>query len=229
MDAKRLTRGIARRLGDRLRPPPGEVPKSVLAQYVRADAVVVEAGAYRGYDTLEMSRQWPAGTIHAFEPVPNLFDAMRDRTAGCSNVRRYNAALGRVSGTAEMWVSGGQNDQSSSLRVPKTHLEELPEVTFEDKISVPVLALDDWAEERGIHRVDLIWLDLQGNELDALRGGERLLRSASAIYTEVIATEQYEGAALYPELRSWLEDRGFEARIEKLPWGGGNVLFVRRP
>jgi hypothetical protein len=54
------------------------------------------------------------------------------------------------------------------------------------------------------------------------------LSSATAVYTEVIATEQYEGAALYPELRRWLEDRGFVVEIEKLPWGGGNVLFVRR-
>ena len=35
--------------------------------------IVVEAGAFNGADTKEISQFWPQGTIHAFEPVPEIF------------------------------------------------------------------------------------------------------------------------------------------------------------
>lgn len=177
---------------------------------------------------MELSEQFPDGIVHAFEPVPAIHAALCERTASRANVRTYQQALAGTTGTSQLYVSGGASDQSSSLRRPKTHLRELPDVTFGEAIEVLTTSLDDWAAQHGVDRVDFLWLDLQGTELDALRGGEGLLSSATAVYTEVIATEQYEGAALYPELRRWLEDRGFVVQIEKLPWGGGNVLFVRR-
>ena len=49
---------------------------------------------------------------------------------------------------------------------------------FGDAIEVLTTSLDDWAAQHGVDRVDFLWLDLQGTELDALRGGERLWRSA---------------------------------------------------
>jgi FkbM family methyltransferase len=199
-----------------------------MARYLPEDPVVVEAGAHRGFDTLTLARQWPGGTIHAFEPVPHIYEDMARRVTPCGNVRTYRAALASVSGSAEMFVSGGGGDQSSSLRAPKEHLVDLPEITFDETITVQTVSIDDWAAREDVERVDLFRLDLQGAELDALRGAERMLQTAVAIYTEVIATEQYEGAALYPALRDWLVSRGFRPEIEKLPWdGAGNVLFLR--
>jgi hypothetical protein len=67
---------------------------------------------------------------------------------------------------------------------------------------VETVTLDTWAEREGVERVDFFWLDLQGSELAALKGAERLLSTATAVYTEVALCEQYEGEALYPELRA---------------------------
>jgi len=40
--------------------------------------------------------------------------------------------------------------------------------------------------------------------------------------------EMYEGVALYPEMRQWLEVQGFSVKREEIPWAdSGNVLFVR--
>lgn len=125
-----------------------------------------------------------------------------------------------------MQVSSG-NDQSSSLLAP-TRAGLPGETRFERTEDVDVISFDAWAERNGVERVDFFWLDLQGSELAALKGAERLLSTATAVYTEVALYEQYRGEGLYPELRAWLEARGFRVEIEKLPWGvGGNVLFVR--
>jgi hypothetical protein len=110
---------------------------------------------------------------------------------------------------------------------PTGHHEEYSFVSFRDTIRVEVMRLDDWAAAHGVERVDFLWLDMQGYELRALGGGEKLLRGASALHVEVHHRELYQGAPLYPELRAWLRLRGFRPTLEATFRVGGNVLFVR--
>jgi FkbM family methyltransferase len=220
-------RGAARRL--LRRPEPGEIPKEYLHRFLPPDPVVVEAGAHIGADTLALARLWPAGVVHAFEPVPELFAQLERRTRGLANVCRYPLALSGSTGTAEMHVSSGASDGSSSLLAPDGHLREHPDVAFSSRIVVPTDTLDDWAAREGIARVDFLWLDMQGHELNVLRTAPRVLATVRAIHTEVSLKPLYAGGPLYPELRAWLEERGFRVEREELPWAdGGNVLFVRR-
>ncbi len=206
----------------------GIVRKEEIARYLPEDPVVLEAGAHIGVDTREMSALWPRGAIHAFEPIPAIFERLVANTRRLPNVRCYPLALGDRNGRARMYVSGGGSDGASSLLAPKEHLTEHPDVTFEGTIEVQTVTIDDWARDHGIERVDLLWLDMQGYELAAMRAGERVLSSVRAIYTEVSLREVYEAAPLYAEVRTWLESRGFRAACEALPWRDmGNVLFVR--
>jgi FkbM family methyltransferase len=189
---------------------------------------IVEAGAHSGLDTVCLSRLFTDGTVHAFEPVPELFAKFRKRTAGLANVRTYNCALGARSGEATLYLSGGSSDGSSSLLRPSGHLEFHPRVTFTASFQVPCVSLDDWARENGIAKVDLLWLDLQGLEFDVLSASSLVLPTVKVIYTEVSLKEMYEGARLYPEYRRWLEGRGFEVVAEDLRWADmGNVLLAR--
>jgi hypothetical protein len=109
-------------------------------------------------------------------------------------------------------------------------LTDHPDVLFEKKIHVECTTLDEWAKLNNIEKVDLLWLDMQGHELNALKAGSIVLEKVQAIYTEVNLKEVYDGAPLYSELREWLEQRNFSVEVEEIPWeDGGNVLFVRRP
>lgn len=189
---------------------------------------IVEAGAHSGLDTVCLSRLFRDGTVHAFEPVPELFAKLRKRTAGLANVRSYNCALDARSGEATLHLSGGSSDGSSSLLRPSGHLEFHPRVTFAASLQVPCVSLDDWARENGIAKVDLLWLDLQGLEFDVLSASSLVLPTVKVIYTEVSQKEMYEGSRLYPEYRSWLVARGFAVIDEDLRWADmGNVLLAR--
>lgn len=206
----------------------GEIPKSFIRKFLPDAPVIIEAGAHVGIDTLEMSRVWPKGSIHAFEPVPDIFAKLAENTKGLRNVKLYPCALGAATGTARIFVSGGTSDGSSSLLEPKEHLTEHPEVHFNSRIEIPVMTLDDWSEKYGVRNAHLLWLDMQGNELAAMKAGERILGTVMAIHIEVSLKEVYRGVPLYPEVRQWLEARGFKVVREELPWPDmGNVLFVR--
>ena len=203
-------------------------PKELAYSYIPEGAVVIEAGAHIGVHTAEMARLRNC-RIHAFEPVPHIFAQLRENTRPLSNVTCYNLALSDKTGFADMFVSSGGSDGSSSLFTPKEHLNTNPDVLFEQKIRVETSTLDDWAAKRGITRVDYMWLDMQGAEYAMLQASPAILKTVKVIFTEVSLMELYEGTPLYPEFKRWLQGQGFVLEKEVLPWDScGDALFVRK-
>jgi FkbM family methyltransferase len=207
------------------------IPYEVIARYIPSDPVILEAGSADGKNTAEMAGFWPKAIIHAFEPVPDAMCLTEDITKSiCNRVKLYPYALGSAPARLHMNVSGsggGGETQSSSILKPSGHLEEFENVVFNRMIDVDVVRLDDWAEQEHVAKLDFLWLDLQGYELEALRGAERVLTTASAIHVEVSHRQLYEGGVLYPELKHWLQQRGFDPVVNATFRLGGNVLFAR--
>ena len=214
-------RGLRYRLRD---------PKHLFLRRLPDDAVIVEAGAHRGDDTVRLADRFPRGHIHAFEPIPDLYDAVVRRTTGHPNVTAYPLALSTSETTQAMWVSGGAGDASSSILAPKRHLDVYPDVTFASTVNVNATSLSSWAHAHGVDRVDGMWLDMQGHELAALKAAGRLLRTTRAVLLEVSAVELYEGCPLWPEVRAWLRQAGF--RIRAVRWDQarayGDARAIRR-
>jgi FkbM family methyltransferase len=225
--AERTIRRAADNVGIEL-PQPGIVRRAEIARHLPPAPVVVEAGAHAGTDTAGMARSWSDATIYALEPVPDVYARLEARTRAFANVHTEQVALADRTGQMTMHISSGGSDGSSSLLPPVDHLVHHPEVQFASTILVPTVTLDDWADQHSLARVDFLWLDAQGAELSILKAGAGVLRNVRAIYMEVSLTETYAGVPLYPEVKVWMAEQGFFARLERLPWDDmGNVLFVR--
>jgi FkbM family methyltransferase len=204
-----------------------DITKEYIAKFLPADPVVVEAGAHVGADTIEMSLLWPDATIHAFEPVPEIFHKLAKNTKRLKNIRCHNIALSSKTGKATMSVSTEGSDGSSSLLKPKMHLKISPEVKFEKNLKVKSITLDDWCLRNKIKNVDFLWLDMQGSEFSVLKKSTKILKTVKAIHMEVSNVELYQGQALYPEIKGWLAARGFTVKKHSDLRISGDVLFVR--
>lgn len=206
------------------------IAKRFIQRFLTAAPVIVECGAHTGYDTVEMARLWPAGVIHAFEPVPKLYGDLERRAFNLNNIHCYNVAISSRTGTEKMFISGGTSDASSSLLRPADHLVDHPQVTFDEVRDVATTTFQEWADSAGVDRVDLFWLDMQGAEFPSMVASGDLIRGARAVHTEVSTRTTYDGVALYPEVKHWMESQGFMVAAEAVPeeWDMGNVLFVRK-
>jgi FkbM family methyltransferase len=206
----------------------GSISKAVVKKYLPANPVMIDCGAHDGSDSMELARLFK-GEVHAFEPLDDIFIRLVNNAKQYKNIHCYKIALSNEDGINDFYISEGGSNMSSSLLEPQQHLIDHPDVYFKEKMSVKTLTLDSWATANGIERVDLLWLDMQGSELDMLKASERILPTVKVIYTEVSVRETYKGVALYPELKMWLEQKGFKVIIEAIPeyWDMGNVLFVR--
>lgn len=155
----------------------------------RGRKTFIQIGSHEGKDT-DWLAALPDVTVHAFEPDP------RNRQRPRRSVVETRAAIAATDGHAPFVLSdrgwGGAWTQSSSLRRPKNHLTRYP-VTFRDVITVPTLALDTYAADKGLSPVDLVWAEAQGAEGDMISGGGRTLSSTRYIYTQYSDDEMYEG------------------------------------
>ena len=207
-----------------------------IKKYIPEKPVIVEAGAFDGHETQRMLAVWPEAIIHTFEPIPAVFKKLEENTAHLPNVHRYQMALSDTTGNTPLYVAErpdrpGIPSQASSLRMPKERLLYSP-IQFPYTIDVPTITLDDWAQKFAVPQVDLLWLDMQGYELDALTAAHTVLNHVSAIYTEVAFVESYLGQAQYPEVKAWLKQEGFVLIggdfTEQPTKFFGNALFVKK-
>jgi len=209
---------------------------AVLDKYLPNNPIIVEAGAYDGNDTVAMSKKWPHGKIYAFEPVPEIYKKLIARTSIIRNIRCFNDALSDKVGLADFILSERIDDpsrlgESSSLLRPKEHLKYAPHVKFNKAICVNATTLDKWAEDNNIYNIDLLWLDLQGFELNVLKAAPNIMKTVKIIYTELEFVEAYEGQYLFKDVDQWLKKNGFirVARDFSLPvkFWFGNAVYIR--
>lgn len=173
------------------------------------DPVVLDIGANRGEESRAMLREFPRGTVHAFEPSARCFADLEGLGASEPRLRPHRMAVGARDGVATLLET--QSDVLSSL-LPLTELgEEHFGVRGEvrERVDVPCVRLDTWARRNGIERIDFIKIDVQGSELDVLKGLGDLLDGVRAIYSEAQILQEYVGAATLTDLDLFLRERGF--------------------
>jgi len=145
-----------------------------------------------------------------------------------------NCCIACFDGKREVMSIASNFGQSSSILQPTRHLEVYPSVRFEDKLEVTAVSLDTvmarvCAQDDDMSEpFDLIYLDVQGAELDVLKGATKTLFNATTVYTEVTFGTDYLGAVNYSELACFLELHGFKLcslEIDPSCRAHGNALF----
>lgn len=129
--------------------------------------VVFDVGANIGNHTLSFSTR--AARVYAFEPVPMVFSLL-DRNIqqnALKNVQAINIALSNSNQRSELFMAAGGNVGASSFDKRTGKLEP---------VMVAKRVGDEWTEEQGIDRIDLLKIDVEGHELFVLLGLEHSIR-----------------------------------------------------
>jgi FkbM family methyltransferase len=132
---------------------------------------VLDIGAHHGFYTLLASKQvGPGGKVFAFEPSPRERKRLERhvRLNKCGNVQVEATAVGGEGGNLAFFLVEGAEDYCNSLRPPAVK-------SATTKIVVAVTTLDNFLIRNGIPKVDFVKLDVEGAELDVLKGSKRLL------------------------------------------------------
>jgi len=149
-----------------------------------AGAVCVDVGAHVGYYTLLAAKLvGPGGKVYAFEPSPRVYRALEQNLArnDVTNVTALNVAAGAGCSTGTLYELAEGSSGNSSL---SPRLLDSPHGGTADEyvsVEVEICAADSRVPPEELTRVRMIKIDVEGYEVEALRGVERILAAGSPI------------------------------------------------
>jgi FkbM family methyltransferase len=194
---------------------------------------VVDVGANKGQFALLALELFPQARVHAFEPLTEPFARLSAWSGGETRLIRRRLALAEAAETRMMHVSA-QADSSSLRAITGRQVAQFPgthEVGLEE---VAAERLDLVLSPADLVPPALLKIDVQGGELDVLRGATDLLACFTWIYVECSFIEFYEGQALADDVVAFLAAAGFEATVCWRPCRDANgrpvqadILFAR--
>ena len=166
-----------------------------------APEVLIDVGASDGPFVDEARRFWPMMSAYCFEPDTEYVEVLRARSHHDSRLKVCASLVGaQLKAEVPYFHTLGAS----------TVLEEAPGPcrTMNPVRTAPMTTLDHYCAEHRV-RPDFLKIDVQGYELEVLKGAEAVLPSIEVIFTEVNHIEIYQGAPLAAELIAWLAQRGY--------------------
>jgi FkbM family methyltransferase len=174
-----------------------------IAKHLPPNGVFIDGGAHIGLISFQVLQRVPDAVVHAFEPHPDRGEQYKRDAA-------LNGAQDRVHFNP---VGLSDDDGEVGFDLDRHRVTETNE-------SIVVTRLDDYAQRHGIERIDVLKLDIEGHEIHALRGAERLLSEKRIAAVTLEAMEAHGDTAGPREL---LEGYGYR----RVPLEAG-ASMVRR-
>jgi FkbM family methyltransferase len=212
---------------------------------LREGEVVLDVGANVGVAAAFFASECKAGAVHCFEPVPPIFELLRENVRQWPACVTHSYGLSAAAGCAQITfypdsaaMSGFYADPKEDEARVRTYLinagmsgeaadrqlaGRYKSVTFMCQLRT----LSEVLRQERIEQVHLLKLDVEKAELDVLRGiQESDWRRISQVAAEV------HGDAELADMSEALDRRGFSVVAEQAAlWkaSGLHMLYARRP
>ena len=193
------------------RSPLGAEDVSAVAGLLDRPIVAVDVGSRDGVRSAWRSLLRVALLVGS-DPDPDECARLNAAAEDPAGERYEPFALGAVAGEATLHLT--RDPQSSSLFEPNpATLARYPELWRHEPVNTVAITLstiDHWAAGAGVVGIDALKVDVQGAELEVLRGAEQTLAAARIVETEVEFQELYRGQPLFCDVVSFMREQGLE-------------------
>lgn len=167
---------------------------------------IIDAGANVGQFARAGATVFPSARILSIEPVPDVAAQLRNNLSDCPQVTVYETCVGDIDGRIK--INRNAYTQASSILNIRSDSGKGGDLATA-QVEVPIGQLDNVLPLDTIQRPCLLKLDLQGYELAALRGAEKLLQQVDFVVVETAFREMYEGEPVFRDIEQHLNERGF--------------------
>jgi FkbM family methyltransferase len=169
---------------------------------------VIDGGANVGQFARAVAGTFDGARIFSVEPLPEIAKQLRENMADCSRVKVLQTCLGNEDGTIK--IRQNSYSQASSI-LPMTAGADQGQAELKEigEIEVPIARLDTLLKDEKLESPVLLKLDLQGYELEALKGATSVLSQCDYVLVETVFARVYEGEPLFEDIMLFLKDAGF--------------------
>lgn len=174
---------------------------------------IFDVGSLNGIESVYFAQFLPHSNIYSFEANPNSVKLVESNQKYYSNTKCINKAISDYVGKSTFFLSNS-NIGASSLLKPIGG----PAGLSYSSIDVDVITIKQFSDDNNIDKVDVLWMDLQGNELNALKGMGDMLNETMAICSEIGLISYYENHTLFKDIHEYLKTFGFEISETPFPF-----------
>lgn len=159
--------------------------------------VIYDVGASNGSWSLDLKKIFPDSDYVLFEPLPKYAELLSGLKEQHSNFNYIGCGLGANNATLRFNEHDGQSSFLAS------------EQWKGSAIDVPVKTLDQLVSLGECPAPNLIKADIQGFELEMLKGAETVLKACDFLFLELSWLQIYEGGPFAGEIMGYLNERGY--------------------
>lgn len=135
-------------------------------QVLKSDSVFIDIGTNKGIYLYQAEKVVSTGKIYGFEPNESLVNYIQPLFP---KVQLFTYAVSSQTGTSVLNIpkrGNGLQDTRASLEAMGDEVE---------KIEIKTITLDDWAKQETISKINVVKIDVEGHELDTIKGCKTIL------------------------------------------------------
>ncbi len=176
---------------------------------LNAIEIIFDIGSRDACQALEFSDWFPQSKIYCFEPVPQNADWCRQNIKNRENIFFEQIVISEKNEEIDFFVvKNGNIGASSILKANKNHF--YGNTYDQEALRINSTRAETFIKMNNLPNVDLLWMDVQGAELNVLKSFADELKNIKAIHTEVALSHVYENATLKNELIEFMKNNNFD-------------------
>lgn len=184
--------------------------RALASNLIEARPVIFDGGANKGEWTAQARKEWPEGIFYLFEPSSTNIAVLKERFPDVSVV---GLALSDRQTEATLFGDKAGSGIASPHHLDLAHLN-IPHEALE---TVRTETIDSFCAAQGIEAIDVLKLDIEGHELQALQGARHILERTTVVQFEFGGCN-IDSRTFMRDFHHLLEPLGFQIyRIT--PWG----------
>jgi FkbM family methyltransferase len=179
--------------------------ENAIAIAKNTEGVILDVGGGTATTATIFSKHFPTKKIYVFEPIKTNFQEIERQKQ--ANWILVNKAVGSQVGTTQINIAN--RITASSLLEMNENTEGYGDIlTLKDKETIKVTTLD--TEIPANISVSILKMDVQGFEMEVLKGATETLKRTHVIVLEINNHDGYKGAPTYFDIDDFLRQKGFQ-------------------
>jgi FkbM family methyltransferase len=171
---------------------------------------ILDVGANEGQYASQVIKQGYTGKIYSFEPISTVYNSLEKKAAISPQWSAFKLGVG--SREEETMINVSENFVSSSIfKVNNESISANPQTKIVRQEKIKITTIDDFFDSKGpFDKNVMLKLDIQGFELEALKGAIKSMPGIKLIQSELSFVKIYDNIPLFGEVVQFLEKNGYE-------------------
>lgn len=204
-----------------------------LIKGIKTPETIIDIGSNKGQFILLIEKIYPNKNIYSFEPIKEMIDKQKKFFAYKNNIIFHNIALGSSTTLKEFLITT-RMDSSSFLKIVSDKNKSKNYDIVENR-NIQINTLDNLLINEKISHPVLIKIDVQGYELEVLRGANNLLKKTDYLLLEVSKNEMYQNQPIEKVIVEYLKNLNFDilksnnwSKVQNTNFYQRDIIFYKK-